>query len=148
MIIYSDSGEILPYSLDNSFIDISVDISSMMSKEHKITALIICIGLCISFTKYGTKIRLSVFGERNNVWLLSRDFTDDTDDYHYKGENIFYQLSRLRDALSCSERIQSFPADALIYLKYNFENYKKNKKLKECKLLPSIDLKFNFSSSY
>ncbi len=114
-ILIYENNEILPKSLNNCYIDILVDISQMMIDEQKIAALIISTGLCISFSFYGIKIRISVFGERKNVWELSKNFSDDNKD-------IYTQLSKLRDALSCSKRIQSFPADALKALKKSFDS--------------------------
>ena len=98
------------YSFDNSYIDILVDISQQMTEKQEISALILCIGLCKSLTKYGVQIRISVFGERNNVWLLSKNFDNE--------KSINKQILRLRDALSCKQkRLMSFPADALLKLK-------------------------------
>ena len=116
-ILIYENNEILPKSLNNCYIDILVDISQMMIDEQKIASLIISTGLCISFLFYGIKIRISVFGERKNVWELSKNFSDDNKD-------IYTQLSKLRDALSCSKRIQSFPADALKALKKSFDSKK------------------------
>ena len=115
ILIYNEE-EILPKTLVNSFLDILVDISYMMSEEQRIAALLLCTGLSIPFSHYGVKIRISVFGERDNVWLLSKEFSS---------ENIPQQLFRLRDALACEKRIQSFPADALRKLKHSFllKNY-------------------------
>ena len=107
-------------SVENSYTDIVVDISQMMTEQQRISSLIISIALSKSLTLYGVKIRISVFGETNNVWLLSDKFEND---------NMNMQLNRLRDALSCSKRFQSFPANALVKLKQTFEgkgkgNYK------------------------
>ena len=102
-------------TLENSYIDLSIDISQMMSKEQRISALILSIALCKSLTSNGVKFRISVFGETNNIWLLSDKFEDNN-------TNILRQLNRLRDALNCGQRFQSFPANALIKLKENFEN--------------------------
>ena len=78
-------------------------------------SLLLCTGLSIPLSIYGVKIRISVFGERDNVWLLTSDFSS---------ENIQTQLFKLRDALTCLKRIQSFPADALKKLKNTFsQNY-------------------------
>ena len=112
--VYNENG-ILLKTLLNSYIDILVDISQTMSEEQRIAALLLCTGLSIPLSIYGVKIRISVFGERDNVWLLTSDFSS---------ENIQTQLSRLRDALTCLKRIQSFPADALKKLKNTFnQNY-------------------------
>ena len=89
-----------------------------MSEEQRISSLIISIALCKSLTNYGIKFRISVFGETNNVWLLSDKFEDNDN-------NLKIQLNRLRDALACGQRLQSFPANCLIKLKQNFENQKK-----------------------
>ena len=131
----------LPYSLLNSYMDILIDISQTISEEQKIASLLITTGLSISFSKYGVKIRISVFGERDNVWLLSDDFSS---------ENIQIQLSRLRDSLACLKRIQSFPADALKILKNSF--YKKYDNKKYCQILISslisaqvVDKKLNWN---
>ena len=115
ILIYNEK-EILPKTLVNSFLDILVDISQMMSEKQRIVALLLCTGLSIPFSRYGVKIRISVFGERDSVWLLSKEFSS---------ENITQQLFRLRDALACLKRIQSFPADALRKLKHSFllKNY-------------------------
>ena len=115
ILIYNEK-EILPKTLVNSFLDILVDISQMMSEKQRIVALLLCIGLSIPFSRYGVKIRISVFGERDSVWLLSKEFSS---------ENITQQLFGLRDALACLKRIQSFPADALRKLKHSFllKNY-------------------------
>ena len=113
LLIYNEE-KILPYSLLNSYMDILIDISQTMSEEQKIASLLITTGLSISFSKYGIKIRISVFGERDNVWLLSDDFSS---------ENIQIQLSRLRESLACLKKIQSFPGDVLKILKNSF--YKK-----------------------
>ena len=110
VLLYNEN-EILPKTLINGYIDILVDISQMMSEEQRIASLLICSGISIPFAKYGVKIRISVFGERDSVWLLNDDFSSD---------NIVIQLFRLRDALACLKRIQSFPADALKKLKNSY----------------------------
>ena len=74
----------------------------MMSEGQRITSLLICLGIAIPISKYGAKIRISVFGERDNIWLLKSDFSS---------EDIDIQLFRLRNVLSYLKRIQSFPAD-------------------------------------
>ena len=104
------------YNLENSYIDLTVDISQMMSEQQRIASLIIAYGLFKSLTMFGVNIRLSAFGESDYVWLLSDKFEND---------NINIQLNRLRDALATNiKRFQSFPADALVKLKHNFENKK------------------------
>ena len=121
VLVYNENKkeiEILPKTLINGYIDILVDISQMMSEEQRIASLLICSGISIPFAKYGTKIRISVFGERDNVWLLTDDFSS---------ENIDIQLFRLRDALACLKRIQSFPADALKKLKNSYLQKYNNK---------------------
>ena len=121
-IIDFNNGIFKVNTLEYSYIDIAIDITQIMSEQQEISALIICIGLCKSLTKYGVKIRISVFGERNNVWLLSENF----DNNKYK---INRQILRLRDALSCHQkRLISFPADALVKLKKDFEDKKYLKK--------------------
>ena len=117
ILIYNEK-EILPKTLDESYLDILIDISQMMSEDQRLASLLLCTGLSIPFSKYGVKIRISVFGERDNVWLLSKEFSSD---------NIIEQLYRLRDALSCTKRIQSFPADALRKLKNSFLNNNEGK---------------------
>lgn len=67
-------------------------------------SLLLCTGLSILLSIYGVKIRILIFEERDNVWILTSDFSS---------ENIQTQLFKLRDALTCLKRIQSFPADAL-----------------------------------
>ena len=117
LLIYNEK-EILPHTIKNSFLDILVDISATMSEEQRISSLILCTGLSLSFSKYGVKIRISVFGERDCVWVLTEDFSSN---------NLPLQLSRLRDALSLKKRIQSFPADALRKLKNSFNEKYDNK---------------------
>lgn len=80
------------FTFENSYIDLCIDISQMMSEEQRISSLIISIALCKSLTNYGIKFRISVFGETNNVWLLSDKFEDNDN-------NLKIQLNRLRDAL-------------------------------------------------
>ena len=89
-------------------IDILIDISASMSEDQRIASLLLCTGIALAFSKYGTKIRISVFAERDNVWILTEDFSFN---------DIEIQLSRLRDALSLKKRFYSFPADALKKLK-------------------------------
>ena len=139
LLIYNEN-EILPFSVFNSYLDILIDISQTMSEEQRIASLLVSTGLSISLSKYGVKIRMSVFGERDNVWLLFDDFSSD---------NIIIQLSRLRDALSCLKRIQSFPADALKKLKNSFFRKYDNK---YCQVLISslisaqvVDKKLNWN---
>ena len=129
----------MPLTIFNSYIDILVDISQTMSEEQRIASLLLSSGLSITLSKYGVKIRMSVFGERDNVWLLSEDFSSD----------IIIQLSRLRDALACLKRIQSFPADALKKLKNSFFKKYDNK---YCQVLISslisaqvVDKKLNWN---
>ena len=139
ILIYNEN-EILPQTLVNSYLDILVDISLTMSEDQRIASLLLCTGLAKSFSNYGVKIRISVFGERDNVWLLSDDFSS---------ENISIQLSRLRDAFACLTRIQSFPADALKKLKNSFCQQYDNK---YCQILISnlisaqvVDKKLNWN---
>ena len=142
ILLYNEK-EILPKTLLNGYIDILVDISQMMSEEQRIASLLLCTGLSIPLSKYGVKIRISVFGERDNVWLLSEDFSF---------ENIEIQLFRLRDALSCLKRIQSFPADALKKLKNSFFEIHDKNYHKYCQILVSslisaqiVDKKINWN---
>lgn len=104
------------YTLENSYIDLTVDISQLMSEQQRISSLIIAIGLYKSLTLFGVNIRISVFGETNNVWLLSDKFENDN--------NSNTQLLRLKDALNSKKRFQSFPANALVKLKQNFSKKK------------------------
>jgi len=101
------------YTLENSYIDLTIDISQMMSEQQRIASLIIAIGLSKSLVMYGVNIRISVFGENDNIWLLYDKFENNND-------NINKQLYRLRDALASKKRYQSFPADALVKLNQNF----------------------------
>ena len=140
ILIYNEK-EILPKTLKNSYLDIIIDISATMSEEQRIASLLLSVGLSLSFSKYGVKIRISVFAERDNVWVLTDDFSSD---------NIPLQLSRLRDALSMKSRILSFPADALRKLKNSF--YEKNDGKKYCQILISnlissqiVDKKLNWN---
>lgn len=110
LLVYNEN-EILPLTLNNSYIDILEDISQIKSEKQRIVSWLLSTGLSIPLSKYGVKLKIPVFAERDNVWLLSDDFSN---------ENIPIQLSRLRDALACLERIQSFPADALKKLKNSF----------------------------
>lgn len=110
LLVYNEN-EILPLTLNNSYIDILIDLSQTMSEKQRIASLLLSTGLSIPLSKYWVKLRISVFAERDNAWLLSDNFSN---------ENIPFQLSRLRDALACLERIQSFPADALKKLKNSF----------------------------
>ena len=124
LLIYNEN-EILPLTLNNSYLDILIDISATMSEEQRISSLLISTGLSLALSKYGVKIRISVFHERDCVWALTNDFS-------YEDINI--QLSRLRDALSSQKRIQSFPADALRQLKNSLG---KNYTNKYCQILIS-----------
>ena len=103
-ILIFQEKQMLSKTLINTCIDITVDISHTMSEEQRKASLLICTGLGKAFCKYGIKIRISVFAERDNVWLLTNDFST---------ENIDIQLLRLRDTLASKKRIQSFPADSL-----------------------------------
>ena len=124
-VLIFNEKEILPKTLNNTYLEILLDISATMSEDQRIASLLVCTGLSLSFSKYGVKIRIGVFAERDNVWVLS-------DDFSY--ENLQLQLSRLRDALSLRKRILSFPADALKKLKNSFyEQYNK----KYCQILIS-----------
>ena len=123
ILVYNEN-EILPFTLKNSYLDILVDISSTMSENQRIASLLITTGLSLAFSKYGVKIRISVFSERGNVWVLNNEFSE---------HNIKSQLSRLRDALSFKKRIVSFPADALKKLKNSFGKYEN----KYCQILIS-----------
>ena len=139
-ILNYDENEILPYTLQNSYLDILIDISATMSEDQRIASLLLCTGLSLSLSTYGIKIRISVFSERNNVWVLTNEFSS---------ENLKHQLSRLRDALSFRKRLLSFPADALKKLKNSFyEKYEH----KYCQILISncissqiVDKKLNWN---
>lgn len=102
------------YTLENSYIDLTIDISQMMSEQQRIASLIIAIGLSKSLVMYGVNIRISVFGETDNIWLLCDKFENNND-------NINKQLYRLRDALASKKRYQSFPTNALVKLNQNFK---------------------------
>jgi len=106
---FIENNKIFPNSILDSFVDIAVDITHM-SQIQRITALIIATGISLPLYNYGVRIRISVFGERNGVWILSEDFSTD----------INIQLARLRDALACKKRYMSFPGDALYSLKQNW----------------------------
>ena len=107
------------YTLQNSYVDILVDKCKFMSEIHCIASLVLCIGLCDALCQYGVKIRISVFENKSNIWMLSNNF-DETND-------IKYQLFRLRDALNSNiKRILSYPADSLAKLKYLYEKNTKN----------------------
>ena len=124
-ILIFNEKEILPKTLNNTYLEILIDISATMSEDQRIASLLVSTGLSLSFSKYGVNIRIGVFAERDNVWVLS-------DDFSY--ENLQQQLSRLRDVLSLRKRILSFPADALKKLKNSFyEQYNK----KYCQILIS-----------
>ena len=110
-ILVFKENEILPKTLNKSYLDIVIDISAAISEDQRISALLLSAGLSLAFSKYCIKIRISVFEERNNVWILTEDFST---------KNIKQQLSLLRDALSFKARFISFPADALKKLKYEF----------------------------
>ncbi len=113
-----ENKKLIPKRIRDSNIDITIDITHM-SNEQRIAAILIASGLSFSFNKYEVNIRISVFGERDGVWLLSNDFS----------LNVDSQLSKLRDALSCKKRIMSFPGDALYGLindfKGKYSNYNK-----------------------
>ncbi|ORX59905.1 hypothetical protein BCR36DRAFT_408277 [Piromyces finnis] len=118
---------LLPYSVVDSYVDIAVDITHM-SPIQRIASLVISTGLSISLSSYGIKIRISVFGERNGVWIFSNDFET----------SIEIQLSRLRDALSSKKRYMSIPGDALLSLKKDWiEKEYENKKTKYTSVLIS-----------
>ena len=87
-----------------------------MTEDQRIAVLII---VTATLNKYGCRIRISAFAERNCIWALSKDFSK---------ENIVEQLSRLRDILSKIKRLESFSADALKKLKESFEqkSYQRN----------------------
>ena len=55
------------YTLENGYIDLTIDISQLMSEQQRISSLILAIGLYKSLTLFGVNIRISVFGETNNV---------------------------------------------------------------------------------
>eukprot|EP00833_Pecoramyces_ruminatium_P013647 jgi/Orpsp1_1/1187679/evm.model.d7180000059405.1 len=114
---FIDNNKILPNSILDSFVDIVVDITHM-SQIQRITALVISTGLSFSLNCYGINIRISVFGERDGVWLLSDDFST----------NIETQLARLRDALASKKRFMSFPGDAIYSLKQDWLKRFNNKK--------------------
>ena len=106
--VYNENGILLNFN-------ILVDISQTISEEQRMTSLLLCTGLSIPPSIYRVKIRISIFEERDNVWLLTSDFSS---------ENIQTQLFKLKDALTCLKRIQSYPADALKKLKNTFsQNY-------------------------
>ena len=117
-ILTFNEKEILPQTINNSYLDILIDISATMSEDQRIASLLITTGLSLAFVKYGVKIRISVFAERDNVWALTDDFSLD---------NINQQLLRLRDALSFKARLISFPADALKKIKNEFDVKYNNK---------------------
>ena len=125
-ILIFNENEILPQTLNNSYLDIVIDISATMSEDQRAASLLLCFGLSIVFSKYGVKIRISVFAERNNVWPLTKEFSKD---------NLNRQLGKLRDALSFKARFVSFPGDALKKLKSDFNIKYKNKKY--CQILIS-----------
>ena len=83
-----------------------------MTEDQRIAVLIIVTGLTKPLSKYGCRIRISAFAERNCAWALSKDFLK---------ENIVEHLSRVRDILSKIKRIESFPDCALKKLKEYFE---------------------------
>ncbi|KAG4092785.1 hypothetical protein H8356DRAFT_1049181 [Neocallimastix lanati (nom. inval.)] len=112
---FIDNKKILPNTILNSYVDITVDITHM-SQIQRVTALVISAGLSIPLNYYGVNIRISVFGERNGVWLLSDDFST----------NIGIQLARLRDALASKKRYMSFPGDTLYSLKQDWIDRFKN----------------------
>eukprot|EP00833_Pecoramyces_ruminatium_P015996 jgi/Orpsp1_1/1190028/evm.model.d7180000076217.2 len=118
-VTFIENSKLLPNSILDSYVDISVDITHM-SQIQRITALVIATGLSIPLSYYGVNIRISVFGERNGIWLLSDNFTT----------NIEVQLARLRDALSSKKRFMSFPGDALYSLKNNWNEIHNNKQTK------------------
>ena len=137
-VLIFNENQILPKTLENSYLDILVDISATMSEVQRVASLLICTGLSLSFSNYGVKIRISIFAERDCVWLLTDVFSL---------ENVKQQLSRLRDALSLKKRFLSFPADALMNLKNAF--YENNNKY--CQVLISnlissqiVDKKLNW----
>ena len=142
LLIFNDKeNEILSKTLNNSYLDFLIDISATMSEDQRIASLILTVGLSLSLSQYGVKIRISVFAERDNVWVLTDEFSS---------ENLSLQLSRLRDALSMKARILSFPADALRKLKDSFID--KNDKNKYCQILISnlissqvVDKKLNWN---
>jgi len=106
-----DKNKILPNTIFDSYVDITVDITHM-SEIQRITALVLSTGLSIPLSHYGVNIRISVFGERNGVWLLSEGFSKD----------VTIQLARLRDALASKKRFMSFPGDAVYSLKHDWKN--------------------------
>ena len=111
-ILTYDENNINIKTLEKSYIDFVIDVNQIMNEDQRIAALIIITGLAIPLSKYGCRIRISAFAERNCIWALSKDFSK---------ENIVEQLSRLRDILSKINRLESFPADALKKLKESFE---------------------------
>ncbi|KAG4105393.1 hypothetical protein H8356DRAFT_1027608 [Neocallimastix lanati (nom. inval.)] len=108
---FIDNNKILPNSILDSYVDIAVDITHM-SEIQRITALVISTGISVPLSNYGVNIRISVFGERNGVWLLSDNFSNDVDN----------QLALLRDALASKKRYMSFPGDAVYSLKNDWMN--------------------------
>ena len=97
ILIFSED-KILPKTLNNSYLDILIDISATMSDDQRIACLLICTGLSLSFSRYGVKIRVSVFAERDCIWTLTEDFS--SDNFH-----VIEQLLRLRDSLSIKGRL-------------------------------------------
>ena len=112
-ILNYDENNINIKTLEKSYIDFAIDVNQIMTEDQRIAVLIIVTGLVIPLSKYGCRIRISCFAERNCIWALSKEFSK---------ENIVEQLSRLRDILSKIKRFESFPADALKKLKESFTN--------------------------
>ena len=120
--------KILKYSIKDGFIDILVDISQFMHENENKCSLLICISLLKTLTQFGVKIRISVFGESEKVWILS-EFIDN--------QNIDILILRLRDAFCSQKRFISYSADALYKIKNNFYSKEENKNKKYIQILIS-----------
>ena len=51
-ILNYDENEILPYTLQNSYLDILIDISATMSEDQIIASLLLCTWLSLSYSTY------------------------------------------------------------------------------------------------
>ena len=102
-----------------------------MHLEEMFSSLLICISLLKTLLKFGVKIRISVFGEREKVWILSEFIEIDNE--------IDFILLRLRNVFLSEKRFISFPADALFQIKENYlKNYfKENQNKKYIQILIS-----------
>ena len=124
------ANDVLIYTLQNSYLDILVDKCKFMSEIHCIASLVLCVGLCDALCRYGVKIRISVFENKSNIWMMSKNFDEIKD--------IKYQIFRLRDALNNNiKRILSFPADSLDKLKNLYERNTKSDNSKYTQILIS-----------